>query len=98
MNNGAGPDVETIAETENYQVWRAKEPDEITYHLEFGYFTVHFFEEDWEAFLEQVPDILKENPDADSSYELEFYNGVFQLAADEWAEFQELMHMLVPKK
>ena len=27
---------------------------EITYHLEFGSVTVHFFEEEWEEFLELV--------------------------------------------
>ena len=47
------PETETLAETENYVVWKAKEPDgEITYHVELNNVTVHFFREEWEEFLE----------------------------------------------
>ncbi|MFO8036737.1 MAG: hypothetical protein R6U57_08965 [Anaerolineales bacterium] len=43
---------ETMAETENYLVWKAEEPDgEMTYHLELNNLTVHFFEEEWEELL-----------------------------------------------
>lgn len=43
----------TIAETENYLVWRADEPDEeSTYHLELNNVTLHFFEEEWQELLE----------------------------------------------
>jgi hypothetical protein len=43
---------ETIAETDNYQIWRVEEPDgENTYHLELNNVTVHFFIEEWEEFL-----------------------------------------------
>lgn len=52
-------EIEILAETEGFSVWRAKEPDgEVTYHLEFSNVTVHFFEEEWKEFLElmaQVP-------------------------------------------
>ena len=42
----------TIAETENYMVWRAAEPDgETTFHLELNNVTVHFFQEEWDEFL-----------------------------------------------
>jgi len=45
----------TIAETENYMVWSAAEPDgETTYHLELNNVTMHFFKEEWEEFLELV--------------------------------------------
>jgi hypothetical protein len=45
----------TIAETENYMVWRAAEPDgETTFHLELNNVTVHFFQEEWDEFLELV--------------------------------------------
>jgi hypothetical protein len=45
----------TIAETENFMVWRAAEPDgETTFHLELNNVTVHFFLEEWEEFLELV--------------------------------------------
>ena len=45
----------TVAETENFMVWRAAEPDgESTYHLELNNVTVHFFQEEWEEFLELI--------------------------------------------
>lgn len=48
-------EIEVLAETDNYSIWRAEEPDgEVTYHLEFGSVTVHFFEEEWEEFLDLV--------------------------------------------
>lgn len=51
---------ETIAETDNYQVWRVEEPDgETTYHLELNNVTVHFFTEEWEEFLALVRDLKR---------------------------------------
>lgn len=53
MSNSSEPRTETLAETENYLVWKAEEPDgETTYHLELNNVTMHFFEEEWEEFLE----------------------------------------------
>jgi len=49
------PDVTTttLAETENFMVWKASEPDgEETHHLELNNITLHFFREEWEEFLE----------------------------------------------
>jgi hypothetical protein len=47
------PRTETVAETENYLVWKAEEPDgETTYHVELNNVTVHFFTEEWDEFLE----------------------------------------------
>jgi hypothetical protein len=52
-DNNNEPQTQTLAETENYLVWRAEEPDgEITYHVELNNVTVHFFQEEWEEFLE----------------------------------------------
>ena len=49
----AEPDIIILAETEDFSLWRAEEPDgETTYHLELGTVTVHFFREEWEEFLE----------------------------------------------
>ncbi len=46
---------ETLAETENYSVWISQEPDgEVTYHVELGPATLHFFDEDWHEFLELI--------------------------------------------
>lgn len=49
------PQTNVIAETENYLVWTADEPDgETTYHLELNNVTVHFFAEEWKEFLDLV--------------------------------------------
>ena len=54
-NNGKEPKTDTIAETNNYMVWKAEEPDgETTYHIELNNITIHFFEEEWQEFLELV--------------------------------------------
>ena len=43
----------TLAETTNYMVWKAEEPDgETTYHVELGTVTLHFFDEEWQEFVE----------------------------------------------
>ena len=55
MSDSQEPSTETIAETENYAIWSADEPDgELTYHLELNNVTVHFFKEEWEEFLDLV--------------------------------------------
>lgn len=42
-----------IAETENYMVWEVTEPDsEVTYHVELGAVTLHFFREEWDEFMQ----------------------------------------------
>ncbi len=47
------PTIVILAETENFSLWQAEEPDgETTYHLELDAVTVHFFREEWEEFLE----------------------------------------------
>jgi hypothetical protein len=46
---------ETIAETDNYAAWKADEPDgETSYNLELNMVTLHFFQEEWDEFLELV--------------------------------------------
>ncbi len=53
------PTTETIAETENFLAWKAEEPDgETTWHVELNNVTVHFFQEEWEEFL-QLARMLK---------------------------------------
>ena len=43
-DNNAEPHTETLAETENYLVWKAEEPDgETTFHVELNNVTIHFF-------------------------------------------------------
>lgn len=51
---------QAIAETENYIVWEVEEPDgEITYHVELGAVTMHFFREEWTEFLKLMKDASK---------------------------------------
>jgi hypothetical protein len=46
---------DTLAETDNYLAWKADEPDgETTYHIELNNVTVHFFQEEWDEFLQLV--------------------------------------------
>ena len=45
----------TLAETTNFIAWKAEEPDgEVTYHLELGTVTLHFFLEEWKELLDLV--------------------------------------------
>ncbi|MFW6115711.1 MAG: hypothetical protein ACOC7Y_01480 [Chloroflexota bacterium] len=49
------PTVDTLAETTNFEIWKADEPDgEATYHLELGIVTLHLFQEEWEEFVELI--------------------------------------------
>lgn len=54
------PNTKTISETQNYAAWLAEEPDgETTYHLELNNITVHFFEEEWQEFLQLAEALIK---------------------------------------
>jgi hypothetical protein len=54
------PAINVLAETENFSLWQAEEPDgETTYHLELGAITVHFFREEWIEFLELIKEMEK---------------------------------------
>lgn len=50
-DNHTDPKTHVIAETENFLVWTADEPDsEKTFHLELHNVTLHFFQEEWDEF------------------------------------------------
>ncbi len=54
------PKNETVAETENFAVWSSEEPDgEVSYHLDWNNVTLHFFQEEWDEFLQLIGSILK---------------------------------------
>lgn len=58
-NNNNEPRTQTIAETDNFLAWKAEEPDgETTYHVELNNVTVHFFEEEWNEFLQLVRNLV----------------------------------------
>jgi hypothetical protein len=49
---------ETVAETENYFIYSAEEPDgETTWNMELGAVTLHFFSEEWKEFLELLAQV-----------------------------------------
>ena len=53
MSNNQDSPSRAIAETDNYIVWEVREPDdEVTYHVELGALTLHFFREEWREFLQ----------------------------------------------
>ena len=53
MSAATEPKSNIIAETESYIAWMAEEPDgESTYHIEVNNVTLHFFEEEWNEYLE----------------------------------------------
>lgn len=60
MTNDQDLTTSTLAETANYIAWKATEPDgEVTYHLELGTVTLHFFLEEWTELVElarQLPE------------------------------------------
>ena len=59
MSTYNDPSTETIAETDNYLAWKADEPDgEVTYHIELNNVTVHFFEEEWQEFLQLARNLV----------------------------------------
>jgi len=50
-----GVETETLAETDNYLLWRSQEPDgEVSYHVDLDTVTVHFYEEEWREFVELI--------------------------------------------
>lgn len=56
---------EVIAETESYSVWLSQEPDEeVTYHVEVGGVTLHFFEEEWKEFQELIAKVPQNSKNA----------------------------------
>jgi hypothetical protein len=52
------PIIEILAESENFNLWRAEEPDgETTYHIELGTVTIHLFREEWEELLRLIEEV-----------------------------------------
>jgi hypothetical protein len=111
-NNGTMPNipVDTIAETENYTIWTAAEPDgETTFHLELGPVTAHFFNEEWAEFLTLIRGFIsgeivgeEDDFDTDDEDELEGENateveldwGSLYFTPGEWQEFTQLIEQV----
>jgi hypothetical protein len=55
MNATPEPKMKTLAETENFMVWMAEEPDgETTYYVQINNVTINFFQEEWDEFKQLV--------------------------------------------
>lgn len=46
--NNSDVDMDIVAETENFAVWRSQEGDGFAYHIELGGITLHLDAEEWE--------------------------------------------------
>jgi len=93
MNNNHynEPKTQTLAETDNFQVWMAEEPDgETTYYLQIGRATINFFQEEWEQFLNFAKSIDEVKPDEEELYRLEFDNIDIWMDEEDWKEFKNL--------
>lgn len=92
--NGDMPEipVETLAETENYTIWSAVEPDgETTYHVELGPVTAHFFAEEWKEFIEMIHTASEDVAQDEEETEVELDWGALFFFRDEWEEFLRLI-------
>lgn len=83
--------IETLAQTDDYTLWSAEEPDgETTYHLELGPVTAHFFNEEWDEFVKLIRKASQEIAD-DEDVELEQDWGTLYFTREEWEEFLALL-------
>jgi hypothetical protein len=54
--------IETLVETENYQVLRASSDDgEVVYHVELFNVTLHFFDDEWREFIALITEAAEES-------------------------------------
>lgn len=52
MNQNHNPEIDTLAETDLFVVWRSSEEDEgIIYHVELGGITLHLTPEEWDELV-----------------------------------------------
>ena len=94
-NTAPEPKTDTLAETENYLVWKAEEPDgETTYHLELGNVTLNFFQEEWDEFIDYAKGFKAAKPDEEGFYSVDFYNVGIWLDADDWTELKTLIGLI----
>jgi hypothetical protein len=94
-NNNREPLTTELASTENFEAWKAEEPDEeTTFYLQLGRATINFFEEEWQDFLGVVEDLDSVAPNEEGLYMLEFDNIDVWMDEEDWVEFKELVHHL----
>ena len=49
-------EMDILAETDNFAVWRSKEDDGYLYHVELGGITLHLTSEEWEELALLIKD------------------------------------------
>lgn len=95
MSENLDPETQTIAESDNFMVWTAAEPDgETTYHLEMNTVTLHFFQEEWNDFLSTIKEAVDIEPDEEGTFPIEYDNVTIFLEAEEWNELQKMLAKL----
>ena len=56
MSKDENMEVDMVAETENFAVWRSPDEEGFIYHVELGSITLHLASDEWEEFLELMSD------------------------------------------
>ncbi|WP_420643797.1 hypothetical protein [Candidatus Leptofilum sp.] len=56
MSKDEQMEVDMVAETENFAVWRSPDDEGYIYHVELGSITLHLASDEWEEFLELMGD------------------------------------------
>lgn len=49
-------EMDVLAETENFAVWRSREDDDYLYHVELGGVTLHLTSEEWDELVLLIKD------------------------------------------
>jgi hypothetical protein len=57
MSNDEKLEVDMVAETENFAVWRSPDDEGFIYHIELGSITLHLASDEWEEFQELMSDL-----------------------------------------
>ena len=57
MGNEEKLEVDMLAETENFAVWRSPDEDGFIYHIELGSITLHLASDEWEELQELLSDL-----------------------------------------
>ncbi len=56
MSKDDNLEIDMVAETENFAVWRSPDDDGFVYHVELGSITLHLASDEWEELLELMSD------------------------------------------
>jgi hypothetical protein len=56
MSKDENLEVDMVAETENFAVWRSPDDEGFIFHVELGSITLHLASDEWEEFLELMSD------------------------------------------